>query len=292
MAGGLPVFVVHWNAPDWAAATTASFLASTVPTCVTVIDNGPDGVPLMLDPRVRVLRSGANLGYAGGANLGIAQWLERDADAEFCVVACHDVTLEPATLERLLAVAAARPEYGVLAPEPAAGIASGKHLGGDVPGVVNVAWASGTCLLLRRTCIEGIGPFDETFGSYGEDQDLCLRATEAGWKVGLVTGAPAIGQGSVDPSFRAQMYVNQVRLRAKHAGVRAAARMTAAFPALALLDASRWVVSRDDMFRHRAESRARAVPAAARLVWQRARAHNRSSRGRRGDGATAADKPE
>src|SRR5437870_3097977 len=112
----LPVYVVHWNAPEWVASTCESFLASTIPVCVTVIDNGPYTRDLVLDERVRVVRSGGNLGYAGGANLGVVDWLSGSAD--LCVVACHDVTLDAAALETIVAAARQHPDYGVLAPTP------------------------------------------------------------------------------------------------------------------------------------------------------------------------------
>jgi GT2 family glycosyltransferase len=275
MADELPVYVVHWNAPGWARATTDSILRSTIPVRVTLIDNGPPGVPLALDERVRVTESGANLGYAGGANVGIAQWLA--GDDEFCVVACHDVRLDPDALEHIVDTARANPEYGILAPEPVANVVSGPVVATS-PDITDVGWASGTCLLLRRKCVDQIGPFDATFGSYGEDQDLCLRARVAGWKVGLVVGAPVRGEGSVDPTFRTQMYVNQVRLRLKHAGIGPAVKMIVAFPLLAVADASRWLVTRDRTLLRRSSSRLRAVPAAMGLVWQRVRANARRSR--------------
>ena len=276
MPSELPVYVVHWNAPEWAASTCESFLASTIPVRVTVIDNGPYTRDLALDERVRVVRSGGNLGYAGGANVGVADWLSGSAD--FCVVACHDVSLDPAALEKMLAAAQQNLEYGVLAPTPRENVAGGRRL--TVPtrsaGVSDVAWASGTCLLLRRTCVEQIGSFDAEFGSYGEDIDLCNRAQEAGWKVGVVDGVHVDGAGSVEPQFRTQMYVNQVRLRAKHAGLLAATRMLIAFPGLAALDALRWVLRRDETLLRRSQSRFRAIPGAARLVWERARSSRAS----------------
>lgn len=269
MSSGLPVYVVHWNAPEWVKSTTESFLASTIATRVTVVDNGPGDTPPVLDARVRVIRSGANLGYAGGANLGIADWL--GGDAELCVIACHDVELGPDTLQQLVAAAGDFPDYGVIAPEPGENVAGGPVLA-TTSRLTDVAWASGTCLLLRRDCVEAVGRFDADFGSYGEDVDLCYRAREAGWNVGFVNGARVNGAGSADRGFRTQMYVNQVRLRAKHAGSRKAARMLVAFPLLATADAGRWLARRDPVLLQRAGGRVRAVPGATRLLWNRVRA--------------------
>ena len=47
----------------------------------------------------------------------------------------------------------------------------------------------GTLLLARRGCLEDIGLFDERYFAYCEEADLGLRATAAGWEVGVVWGA-------------------------------------------------------------------------------------------------------
>lgn len=41
----------------------------------------------------------------------------------------------------------------------------------------------GAFLLIRRTVLEHIGPFDERFFMYCEDEDWCFRAKAAGWRV-------------------------------------------------------------------------------------------------------------
>ena len=226
---------------------------------MTVIDNGPDDTPLALDARVRIVRSGGNLGYAGGANLGIADWLAGDAD--FCIVACHDVQLEPDALERLVAFAVELRDYGVLAPGPGRTWPAGRSWPRQR---VSPMWprASGTCLLLRRTCIEVIGPFDEEFGSYGEDIDLCYRARGKPAGRSDMPAASRREAGSVNRGFRTQMYVNQVRLRRSTTGSRKAARMLAAFPVSRLRTATRSVTRRDPVLLQRAGGRVRAVPGA------------------------------
>ena len=44
----------------------------------------------------------------------------------------------------------------------------------------------GFCLAVRRIAFEGIGGWDESFGLGYEDDDLCRRLTDAGWKL-LIT---------------------------------------------------------------------------------------------------------
>jgi N-acetylglucosaminyl-diphospho-decaprenol L-rhamnosyltransferase len=44
-------------------------------------------------------------------------------------------------------------------------------------------WLSGCFLMLRRKAMDQVGPFDESFGKYFEDVDICLRMAQAGWRV-------------------------------------------------------------------------------------------------------------
>lgn len=46
-----------------------------------------------------------------------------------------------------------------------------------------VEWASGACLLVRRSLLEELDGFDERFFMYCEDTDLCRRAWNAGQRV-------------------------------------------------------------------------------------------------------------
>jgi N-acetylglucosaminyl-diphospho-decaprenol L-rhamnosyltransferase len=44
-------------------------------------------------------------------------------------------------------------------------------------------WLSGCFLMLRKKAVEEVGLFDECFGKYFEDVDMCLRMARAGWQV-------------------------------------------------------------------------------------------------------------
>jgi GT2 family glycosyltransferase len=49
-----------------------------------------------------------------------------------------------------------------------------------------VGYASGACLLIRRSAWDAIGPFDEKFWLYGEEVDWARRARRSGWRIELV----------------------------------------------------------------------------------------------------------
>jgi GT2 family glycosyltransferase len=44
-------------------------------------------------------------------------------------------------------------------------------------------WLSGCFMMVRRSALEEVGPFDCRFKKYFEDVDICLRLALAGWKV-------------------------------------------------------------------------------------------------------------
>lgn len=41
----------------------------------------------------------------------------------------------------------------------------------------------GALMVIRRSCFDELGGFDETYSFYGEEADFCWRARKAGWKV-------------------------------------------------------------------------------------------------------------
>jgi len=217
----LPVYLVHHDAPDWLRSSVASILRSETPVAVTVVNNGPDS-DLGLASGVRVLSTGRNAGYAGGANVAITDWLS--GESPYAIVGAHDLHVEPDTLGRLRQAADLEPHAGVLAPTlstNAVGDAVGTRGGLDLR-----TWVSGTCLLLRRACIEDIGGFDELFGSYGEDDELCARARRAGWLVARVPGAAGHGLGSRAGDRRRRLrYPNLVLLAYRTRGLRGAFRI-------------------------------------------------------------------
>jgi N-acetylglucosaminyl-diphospho-decaprenol L-rhamnosyltransferase len=205
----LPVYLIHWHAPDWIASAIDSVRASDeVSTVVSVINNG-GSVPVEVG--VDVVEMGGNAGYAAAANCALR--LFSRTKSALCVIGAHDLHVQPDTFRKLLQAAAAHPEFGVLGPDLRE---HGSPLG-RWQDVTERDWVSGTCLLIRRSCLQEIGGFDERFGSYTEDVDLCERARSHGWRVGTVNGAVANGLGSRDPR-RAEMlmHANHALLDAKY----------------------------------------------------------------------------
>jgi hypothetical protein len=234
----VPVYVIHYRAPEWCATATKSIIASKdVDVRVVVIDNSHSSPRLaqLLPPGVRIVGCSGNTGYSGGANKGIEDWREQWPESPYALVCSHDVILEADCVSRLVGAAEADPSYGLLGPllldlhpdHSGGGTWNGRRafqVGySAVPGdVVSRDWVNGTCMLLRARCISDVGGFDQQLHSYVEDVDIGLRANDLGWKVGVVFRAVARGQGSAVSHVQARIVKNTVLLAAKRLGVKGA----------------------------------------------------------------------
>lgn len=182
MAVQLPVYVIHWNAPERCSETVASLARSTgIDIQLTVIDNGSEHLPVLPD-EVTVELLGRNLGYAGAANRALAL----AGNAPLLAIASHDVELEPTSLGRLMDFIEEHSDVGI----------AGPYFGRDT---VPDRWLEGTLLLLRRECVADVGLFDTIFGSYCEEVDYCHRALAAGWRLAICREASASSAGRMHP---------------------------------------------------------------------------------------------
>jgi GT2 family glycosyltransferase len=199
------VVVLTWNALEYTRLCAESLLRHTDPRHeLLFVDNGSEQDTLDYlaalerdHSRVTVVRNGANLGFAGGNNVGLAA-----ARCEHVCLLNSDTVVTEGWLERLLAPLA-DPAVGLVGPVtnsitgdqklPAvgydertlAGLADFAHrIAGEQRGNLSPAlWVVGFCVLLRRGLVERIGGLDEGFGQGNyEDTDYCLRAFLAGWR--------------------------------------------------------------------------------------------------------------
>ncbi|MGB6058129.1 MAG: glycosyltransferase family 2 protein [Microthrixaceae bacterium] len=265
----ISVVIIHYRAPLWCAEAVRSVLESEgVATSVVVVDNSGD---LSAMPNgVRVIRPTENVGYAGGANLALREWLS--SGQQYCFVAAHDLTVEPHTLARLVGVAESNPDFGVIAPWFTPRVARVGELG-EVAGITEFTWVSGSGYLLRRELLEQIGLFDEDFGSYCEDRELCMRARINGWRVGAVRGAGASSRGSAHhDTANVMMHGNQILLRIKYRDWREALKLVLheirSIPAelLAALSPSR--STRDALRRAKIHARTIAMASVKTFRWR------------------------
>jgi N-acetylglucosaminyl-diphospho-decaprenol L-rhamnosyltransferase len=82
-------------------------------------------------------------------------------------------------------------------------------------------WASGACLLVRRSVLEELGGWDEGFFMYCEDKDLCRRARRAGYDVRYEPTAVVRHEGGASApraSLARVLAESRVRYARKHSG--------------------------------------------------------------------------
>jgi GT2 family glycosyltransferase/Flp pilus assembly protein TadD len=168
-----------------------------------LVDNGStDATPAYLEEvarypgpaRVIVIRNQENQGFAKGCNQALAA-----AKGQYLVLLNNDTVVTPGWLDRLIAWSLHEwPKIGLVGPvtnyapppqlvEPAYttleeldpfAARRRREFAGQA---IRVGRLTGFCLLLRREVLERLGKLDEQFGlGFFEDDDLCLRARQAG----------------------------------------------------------------------------------------------------------------
>lgn len=213
---------------------------------VIVVDNdSADDTVSVLQARgdCRIVRS-ANIGYAGGINLGVRQ----SPDAPAILILNPDVVLHPKSVPPLLA-ALDRPRVGIVAPqvrsargelelslrrEPTIWRALGltktrlpvfseyvaQPAAYESPRPVD--WALGAALAMSRSCFDALGGWDESYFLYSEEVDISLRARDAGlltWYEPKAVATHIGGQSGRNDTTHTMQIVNRVRLyRRRHRG--------------------------------------------------------------------------
>jgi N-acetylglucosaminyl-diphospho-decaprenol L-rhamnosyltransferase len=204
----LSVVVVTYNSAQDIGATLAALLPQLRPDDeIVVVDNAStDGTPAAVRDVVaqaRLVPSGANLGFAGGVNLGVAE-----ATNPLLLLLNPDAEVLPGCVDVLRATAADEPRWGawqalVVLPNGSINTSGGRvhFLGFGWAGnwgepraaaptrPEEVGFASGAAMCLRRAAWDDVGGFDPSYFMYGEDLDLSLRIGLRGWGVGIAPEA-------------------------------------------------------------------------------------------------------
>ena len=162
---------------------------SALETCthVVVVDNTPGAEPTVADkisdPRVKVLRSGQNVGLAAALNLGIRE-LPADADADAVLFLDQDSVL-PKDVVTALAAYLDDPTIGIAAPTPwdAAHDSSYDTLAALRSDVADRTDVITSGMLIRRSALDRTGSFREDFFVDFVDIDFCLRLRRAGLRI-------------------------------------------------------------------------------------------------------------
>lgn len=272
------LIVAYQSGPDLARCLDALDGQTCRDFEIVLVDNAStDGAVDTLAPRPRltVIRSEENLGFAEGNNLAA-----RSARGRYLITLNPDAFAEPFWLEALIAAAERHPEAGSVAsvqlrdedPDRLDGL-------GDPYAPWGAAWRGGmgalavpvaesavfgpcaAAALYRREAFEGVGGFCARFFCYYEDVDLALRLRRAGWTSAITPWAVVrhVGSGSTTSDFVLR-FATRNRIWTFARGMPAVAGLAFA-PVMALLALAAVAVA---LLRGDARTRARALLEAVR----------------------------
>jgi len=201
------VLLNYCGEEDTAACVHSLHTSGRTELRIILVDNAsPDGSGDRLHrrfPDLEYVQTGANLGYTGGNNAGIARALEDGCD--YVLVLNNDTLVEPGAIDRLVETAAGGMCVGAVGPkivyaeDPdrawfAGGVldrvrAVGRHSTDDAgiaargDEAIDVSFLTGCCILLPAQVIRRIGGFEEDYFMYIEDAELSVRLSAAGYRL-------------------------------------------------------------------------------------------------------------
>ncbi|MGD0962237.1 MAG: glycosyltransferase family 2 protein [Methylomonas sp.] len=204
------VIIVTYNGAHWVENCFGSLAKSTTPVKVLAIDNAStDGTAekiRQLFPDVELIASQINLGFGKANNIGFLKALEHGADYFFLLN--QDAWIEPDTIEQLVQVSQARPEFGILSPLHLNGNGTGLDANFEAnvnyyicPNIISdtflkniksvyaTKFVNAAAWLVTVDCIKKVGGFDPIFSHYSEDNDYINRTLFHGFSVGIVPKA-------------------------------------------------------------------------------------------------------
>ena len=239
MAKRVAVIILNWNGEKLLREFLPSVVKNTNTDLgrVVVVDNhSTDGSWICLEqefPDVERVLFEDNFGFAGGYNRAIEM-----IEAEYVVLLNSDVEVAPGWLEPLVAVldrdervAAVQPKilaYRDKKKFEYAGAAGGyiDYLGfpfcrgrvmdtteqddGQYDDEVDVFWATGASLCIRRDVYRATGGLDEAFFAHMEEIDLCWRLKNGGYTLKVVPSSVVyhLGGGSLPMNHPRKLFLN------------------------------------------------------------------------------------
>lgn len=195
------------------------------------VDGSADAIAASF-PRIQVIRSESNLGFAAGINLAASA-----AHGETLLVLNSDASLKPGALGLLFDLLARQPRAALVAPTLNYPDGRAQSSAFRFPGLsqvcldlfpierlmesglngrikaarpVTIDHPLGACMLIRAAAWRNVGPLDAGYFMYLEEIDWCRRARQLGWQIWYQPEAVAIHHGGSSTRQRADVMFAQL----------------------------------------------------------------------------------
>ena len=204
------VAILNWNGAAWLRQFLPAVIQHTPQAHIYVIDNAStdDSLTVMENefPQVTLIKNKKNTGYAGGYNQGL-----KSVHEDVIVLLNSDIEVTPNWLQPFIGAFTEDDELGAAQPKikdynrkdhfEYAGASGGfidvlgypfcrgrmfDHLEqdhGQYDTPTEIFWATGACMVVRKTAYQKAGGLNELLFAHMEEIDLCWRMHNAGYKV-------------------------------------------------------------------------------------------------------------
>jgi GT2 family glycosyltransferase len=207
--------ILNWNGLEDTRACLESLRCAKYPAQrIIVVDNASENeeaskLEAEYSGFVELIRNDRNLGFAGGANVGIQAALK--AGTDYVLLLNNDVTVAPDFLDAMVSAAGRYKRLAALSPrayfkEPtdviystggmvsvwtgvARQVGRGEKDAGQFDKPARRDYADGLCMLIPVDALERVGLLDEDYFAYWEETDWCVRARAKGLRCYFVPEA-------------------------------------------------------------------------------------------------------
>jgi len=226
----LSIIILAHNCYEHTKECLISIAKNTIDYEIILVDNGSDPAILQSDipdERVRIIRNEENLGCPKAFNQGI-----NETKGEYICILNNDVVATPGWAEHLIAHL---DKYDLVGPCTNSISGPQQVLLDEIYNTKEELYDQAVkfyntnkgkvqpfhrlvayCLLGKREVFDKIGLFDEAFGQGNyEDDDLCLRAIEAGFRCGICRDVYIHHFGLITFKFMDADYTNLLKKNKK-----------------------------------------------------------------------------
>ncbi len=232
------VVILNWNGRKYLEQFLPSVLATSYPNLEIIIgdnDSTDDSISFLKAnyPDLRIIHNDQNYGFAGGYNQVLAQ-----VDADYFVLLNSDVEVSGEWIHPVIQLMEVNSQIVVAQPKilsyhdkesfEYSGAAGGfidflaypfcrgrifdtlEKDDGQYDDAIEIFWASGAALFIKKNAWIEIGGFDEDFFAHMEEIDLCWRLKNRGYQIWYCPDAKVyhVGGGTLNAESPFKTFLN------------------------------------------------------------------------------------